>query len=73
MEMPYKHDLRAASTISRGARARTEKYYSFRHTKASQLHQLHYRFLDSNDQRLALNAGLWAVEWVSWLLLGRNL
>ncbi|KAI4190771.1 MAG: hypothetical protein LQ346_004860 [Caloplaca aetnensis] len=50
MEVPYSHDLRAASTISRRARAREEKYYGFRYIKPGQLHQPHYRLLDPNNQ-----------------------
>ena len=52
MEDPISHDLRAASTISRRACTRAEKYYSFRFIKPGQLHQPHYRLVDSQDHAL---------------------
>ncbi|KAL8750578.1 MAG: hypothetical protein Q9184_006376, partial [Pyrenodesmia sp. 2 TL-2023] len=58
MEIPHSHDLRAASRISRRARSRAKKYFGFRYIKAGQLHQPHYRLLDSNDQRFPPNSGL---------------
>ncbi len=58
MEIPLSHDLRAASTISRRAHAREEKYYGFRYTKAGQLHQPHFRLLDPNDRCFTSQSGL---------------
>lgn len=55
MEDPVSHDLRAPSTISRRARTRAEKYYSFRFIKPGQLHQPHYRLLDPQNRLLMLD------------------
>ncbi|KAL8916797.1 MAG: hypothetical protein Q9208_008336 [Pyrenodesmia sp. 3 TL-2023] len=58
MEIPRSRDLRAASTTSKRARTRAEKYYHFRYIKAGQLHQPHYRLLDPNNHPFTPDSGL---------------